>query len=138
MELPGGDDELVGTFTVTTGARSSWSTRRTRGGDFYLATSGDFHLAIDSPQRERRTDRHCEGRRLDPARSGVDPHGHQQANVNRLTNTDDIDVVTAWCAIPAYPSPCTRGEPVRMTRAALGLIGDSLSEPAVGGPLLPV
>ena len=52
--------------------------------------------------------RHCGGRPLDPARSGVDPHGHQQANVNRLTNTDDIDVVTAWCAIPAYPSPCTR------------------------------
>src|SRR5204862_4988695 len=30
---------------VTTGARSSRSTRRTRGGDFYLATSGDLHLA---------------------------------------------------------------------------------------------
>jgi len=36
---------VVGTFTVTTGAGSSRSTRRTRGGDFYLATSGDLHLA---------------------------------------------------------------------------------------------
>jgi len=36
---------VVGTFTVTTGACSSWSTRRTRGRGLYLATSGDLHLA---------------------------------------------------------------------------------------------
>lgn len=39
---------MVGTFTVATGACSSWSTRRTRGGDFYLDTSGYFFMATDS------------------------------------------------------------------------------------------
>ena len=36
---------LVGTATVTAQGRNSWPTRRARGGDFYLATSGDLDLA---------------------------------------------------------------------------------------------
>ncbi|WP_168176495.1 hypothetical protein [Williamsia sp. 1135] len=46
MELPGGDG-VVGTFTVIAWAFSSGSTRRTQGGDFYLATSGDLDLATN-------------------------------------------------------------------------------------------
>ena len=37
----------VGTATVTAQGPRSRSTRRTRGEDFYLATSGDLHLAIN-------------------------------------------------------------------------------------------
>ena len=38
---------MVGTFTVIAWAFSSGSTRRTQGGDFYLATSGDLDLATN-------------------------------------------------------------------------------------------
>jgi hypothetical protein len=33
---------LVGAFTVTIGACSPWSTRRTRGGDFFMAKDRRF------------------------------------------------------------------------------------------------
>src|ERR1700730_6676177 len=36
---------LVGTATVTAQGQNSWSTRRARGEDFYLATTGDLDLA---------------------------------------------------------------------------------------------
>ena len=36
---------MVSTFTVIAWAFSSRSTRRTQGGDFYLATRGDLELA---------------------------------------------------------------------------------------------
>jgi hypothetical protein len=38
---------VVGTFTVIAWAFSSGSTRRTQGGDFYLATSGDLDRATN-------------------------------------------------------------------------------------------
>jgi len=37
---------LAGTATVTVQGPRSGTTRRARGEDFYLATSGDLHLAI--------------------------------------------------------------------------------------------
>jgi hypothetical protein len=53
---PGGCGDWLRTATVTARASTVLTTRRTRGGDFYLATSedfqlathGDFNLAMDS------------------------------------------------------------------------------------------
>jgi hypothetical protein len=52
---------------VTAQGPRSRSTRRTRGGDFYLATSGDLHLAIneDFPMATDRRGPHSADHQLD-------------------------------------------------------------------------
>ena len=60
MELPGRCGDWLDTATVTVQGSRSGSTRRARGGDFYLATSEDLNLATSedfsmATDRQRRS-----------------------------------------------------------------------------------
>jgi hypothetical protein len=54
------------------------------------------------------------------------PHGHHEANVNRLTNKDDIDVATGMVrysgiAVSLHPARCIIRTPPAPRRAAFTL-----------------